>query len=142
MSQCRHSSLKNDESPGLREGAFDPPRKPDLAINQKSVENSEHLRGRDQCTTKTGRDRRGMPKTQVPQVKLRRDKARSVVVAEPDVWLPAELDLEPEQCWCLRCGDELHGAATCIGVDHKPYDERVVDAPGECTIPQLAGDLR
>jgi hypothetical protein len=27
--------------------------------------------------------------------------------SEPDVWLPSELDLEPEQCWCLRCGNEL-----------------------------------
>jgi len=26
---------------------------------------------------------------------------------EPEVWLPAELDLEPEQCWCLIHGREL-----------------------------------
>jgi hypothetical protein len=24
-------------------------------------------------------------------------------VLEPDVWLPAELDLGPAQCLCLRC---------------------------------------
>lgn len=27
--------------------------------------------------------------------------------SEPDTWTSAELDIEPERCWCLRCGAEL-----------------------------------
>jgi len=23
------------------------------------------------------------------------------------LWSPSTLDIEPEQCWCLSCGDEL-----------------------------------
>ncbi len=31
---------------------------------------------------------------------------------EPDVWPLAALDLEPERCFCLSCGDELP-CSTC-----------------------------
>lgn len=32
-------------------------------------------------------------------------------------WLPDALDLEPEQCFCLRCGEAL----PCPCQAHKPY---------------------
>ena len=36
-------------------------------------------------------------------------KTHNVESSEPDCvhWLPSTLDPEPEQCWCLRCGDDL-----------------------------------
>lgn len=34
-------------------------------------------------------------------------------VPEPDIWLPAELDLEPERCLCLRCHSDLP-CLTCL----------------------------
>jgi hypothetical protein len=41
---------------------------------------------------------------------------------EPDVWPLAALDLEPEQCWCLSCGDELP-CSTCLSEStHRPKE--------------------
>lgn len=39
---------------------------------------------------------------------LPKSLVRETAECEPAVaWLPSLLDLEPEQCWCLACGDEL-----------------------------------
>lgn len=41
------------------------------------------------------------------------DEALRPLDPEPDVWPLAALDLEPEQCFCLRCGNELP-CSTCL----------------------------
>jgi hypothetical protein len=41
------------------------------------------------------------------------DEALQPLGSEPDVWPLAALEREPEQCFCLSCGDELP-CSTCL----------------------------
>jgi len=47
---------------------------------------------------------------------------------EPDCihWPPGALDLEPEQCWCLRCGEAL--PCPCAPHSANSTKELILDA--------------